>query len=275
MTNIDSLDDKIEKQAESVSKSSASIEEMISNITSITASLARNEQDLKQLREASSEGNSALQKVSADIQEVSRESEHLLEINKVIQDIASQTNLLAMNAAIEAAHAGDVGRGFAVVAGEIRKLAESSNEQAKTVSTVLKNIKNALGKISASTLASLKQFDDIEKGFEAVSAQSLEIRTSMEQQDAGNKEVLAAMIMSNDITMDVRKNFREINNSGREIADESRSLEALSGEVKDTISGIASGIDNINTAVTSTSEISRKTREDIDSLLKELSRFQI
>jgi len=275
ISNFENLDSHIEKQAESVSRSSASIEEMISNITSITANLARNEEDLKRLREASAAGNTSLQKVSADIQEVTKESEYLLEINKVIQNIASQTNLLAMNAAIEAAHAGDVGRGFAVVADEIRKLAESSSQQAKTVSKVLKNIKNAMGSISTSTLASLKQFDDIDKGFKSVSDQSMEIRNSMEQQDVGNKEVLVAMTHSNEATQNVRHNSSEIQMASHEVAGESKNLETLTGEVTNAVSEIASGIENINIAITRTSEISQENRKDIEILRDEISKFHV
>jgi methyl-accepting chemotaxis protein len=213
--------------------------------------------------------------VTLDIQKVSKESEHLLEINKVIEDIASQTNLLAMNAAIEAAHAGDVGRGFAVVAGEIRKLAESSSQQAKTVSIVLKNIKDALGSISKSTLASLKQFEGIDLGFQEVSAQSLEIRNSMQQQDSGNKEVLSAMNVSNEITRNVRSNSQEIQNASHEVAEESKNLENLTGELTIAIKEIALGVDNINNTIIRTNEISRKNNKDIESLLHEISKFSI
>ncbi|MCL2069398.1 MAG: methyl-accepting chemotaxis protein [Treponema sp.] len=275
ITNIDNLDDNIEKQAQSISRSSSAIQEMISNITSITESLSRNESELQNLREASSEGNEALQKVSADIQEVSKESERLLEINKVIQTIASQTNLLAMNAAIEAAHAGEVGRGFAVVAEEVRKLAETSSQQAKTVSSVLKNIKDSLAKISSATLASLQQFEDINKGFEGVSAQSLEIRNSMVQQDAGNKEVLAAMNDTNEIAQSVRSNSQGILSASQEVAGESKHLERITSEVTAAISEIAEGIDSINSVVHRINEISRKNKEDIDSLLSEISKFTI
>jgi len=275
ISSIKNLDDHIENQAESISRSSSSIEEMISNISSITASLVKNEEALMRLRNASSEGNYSLQKVSADIQNVTKESERLLEINKVIEDIASQTNLLAMNAAIEAAHAGETGKGFAVVAGEIRKLAESSTTQAKTVSTVLKSIENSLSNISASTIASLKQFDDIDQGFESVSAQSVEIRNSMEQQDAGNKEVLAAMTDSNEITQNVRRNSSDIQSASQEVAEKNRQIENLTGELTNEISEITSGIGNIDTAVTRTSEICRKNKEDIDTLLREISKFSI
>ncbi|MDR2483628.1 MAG: bacteriohemerythrin, partial [Treponema sp.] len=275
IANIEALNAHIEQQADSIAQSSASVETMMANITAITTSLGQNEQDLRRLREASSQGNAALQKVSADIQEVSKESERLLEINKVIQNIASQTNLLAMNAAIEAAHAGDVGRGFAVVADEIRKLAESSSTQAKTVSGVLKNIKDALGGISSATVASLKQFEEIDTGFKTVSAQGMKIRGAMEQQDAGNKEILENMEVSNEITRNVRSSSAKIQSGGHQVISEGKRLETLTGEVTAAINDIAAGISDINTTISRTSEISGKNMLDIEVLLQEITKFKI
>jgi methyl-accepting chemotaxis protein len=123
-----------------------------------------------------------LQDVAAGIQQIARESEGLLEINAVIENIASQTNLLSMNAAIEATHAGEAGKGFAVVADEIRKLAESSGEQSKTISSMLKKIKDSIDKITRSTDAVLNKFEAIDSGVKTVSDQEENIRNAMEEQ---------------------------------------------------------------------------------------------
>ncbi|HCC37599.1 MAG TPA: methyl-accepting chemotaxis protein, partial [Treponema sp.] len=141
-----------------------------------------------------------LQKVAEDIREIAKESEGLLEINSVMENIASQTNLLSMNAAIEAAHAGEAGKGFAVVADEIRKLAENSGEQSKTISAVLKKIKTSIDLITKSTSVVLDRFGTIEKEVEIVSNQETQIRNAMEEQGAGSRQILEAIGSLNSAT---------------------------------------------------------------------------
>ncbi|MDR1030395.1 MAG: methyl-accepting chemotaxis protein, partial [Treponema sp.] len=161
VNHIGIINDQIQKQSQCVSASSSAIEEMLANIQNVTKSLIKNEANVTKLSHASEVGRAGLEEVSTDIQEIARESAGLLEINAVMENIASQTNLLSMNAAIEAAHAGESGKGFAVVAEEIRKLAESSSDQSKTISTVLKKIKDSIEKITESTNEVLLHFEAI------------------------------------------------------------------------------------------------------------------
>jgi len=195
----------VENQAASVAASSAATEEMIANIRSVTDTLASNSRNVRGLEEASVAGHTSLSEVVTDIQGIARESESLLEINAVMQNIASQTNLLSMNAAIEAAHAGESGRGFAVVADEIRKLAESSSKQSKTIGGVLKSIKGSIDKITKSTDAVLGKFSAIESGVKTVVDQEENILNAMEEQGQGSKQILQAVGNVNEVTHQVKE----------------------------------------------------------------------
>jgi methyl-accepting chemotaxis protein len=274
-TNIHALNTNIEEQAGSVSRSSAAVEQMTANIASVTQSLLQNERNVQDLQAAAEQGHTALQQVSMDIREVTKESERLLEINQVIKQIASQTNLLSMNAAIEAAHAGEVGKGFAVVADEIRKLAESSSAQAKTVSEVLKKIKGSLDGIGGSTGAALNHFDAIDTGVKTVSAQEAYIRSAMEGQDAGSREILSTIAVSNDITQKVRDGSEAMLTGSKEVIGEGTNLDALTADLTSGMNETALGMEQINTAVTRIQGISQENKQNIEALMQEIMKFKI
>jgi len=213
---MEQLDEHVEQQTSSITASSSATEEMIANIRSVTDTLSNNTQNVKHLEEASEAGHTSLNEVAADIQRISRESDSLLEINSVMQNIASQTNLLSMNAAIEAAHAGEAGRGFAVVADEIRKLAESSSKQSKTIGGVLKSIKGSFDKITKSTEVVLGKFNAIGDGVKIVATQEDSILNAMEEQGQGSKQILQAISNVNEVTHQVKEAARRLVETSKE-----------------------------------------------------------
>ncbi|MDR1905229.1 MAG: methyl-accepting chemotaxis protein [Treponema sp.] len=273
--NIVDLNTQIDKQAESVAQSSSAIEEMLANIQSVTTTLVKNAGNVRNLAEASEIGRAGLQQVAADIQEIARESEGLLEINAVIQNIASQTNLLSMNAAIEAAHAGEAGKGFAVVADEIRKLAESSSGQSKTIGGVLKKIKDSIDKITRSTNGVLDKFEAIDSGVKTVSDQEENIRNAMEEHGQGSQRILEAVGRLNEITGGVKGSSEEMNSGSREVIETSRTLESITQEINNGVNEMAAGADQINGAVNQVNEISGRNKSDIDELIREVDKFKI
>ena len=273
--NINKLNDHVENQTTYVSQSSAAIEEMVANIASVTDTLVKNSANVKTLQEASEVGRTGLQDVAADIQEISHESEGLLEINAVMENIASQTNLLSMNAAIEAAHAGEAGKGFAVVAAEIRKLAESSSAQSKTISTVLKKIKASIDKITKSTENVLNKFEAIDSGVRTVSEQEENIRNAMEEQGQGSKQVLSGIEQVTDITRNVKSGSEEMLEGAQQVIAESHNLEKVTQEITSGMNEMAQGADQINIAVNQVNDLTSKNRDGIDSLMREVSRFKV
>jgi len=209
-TMTDRLNGQLETQSAAITESSAAIEEMVANTRSVSNTLSKNAQNVKDLQEAAAVGQSGLNEVATNFKEIARESESLLEINSVMQNIASQTNLLSMNAAIEAAHAGKSGRGFAVVADEIRKLAESSSRQSKTIGGVLKKIKGSIDKITKSTDNVMARFEAIDGGVRTVAEQENGILDAMAEQSAGSTQIMQAIAQVNDITGQVKEDARQM-----------------------------------------------------------------
>ena len=274
-TNINKLNGHVEDQSSNISDASSAIEEMVANIQSVTSTLVNNSTNVKGLLEASEVGRTGLSEVVDDIQEIARDSEGLLQINAVMKNIASQTNLLSMNAAIEAAHAGDAGKGFAVVADEIRKLAESSSEQSKTISTVLKKMKDSIDKITASTGNVMQRFEVIDSSIKVVANQEENIRHAMEEQGVGSRQILQGVGNVNDITRQVKSGSQEMLEGAKEVIKESLNLEKVTQEIASGMNEMATGADQINSAVNQVNQITIKNREGIGHLIKEVSRFKV
>jgi len=272
---IDNLNRLIEDQSANVTQSSSAIEEMMANIGSVTRTLVKNTENIQKLAESSEAGKSVLDSITAAIRDVAKESEGLMEISKVIQNIASQTNLLAMNAAIEAAHAGESGRGFAVVADEIRKLAESSSSQTKTIATVLKKIRDSMGRIITFSEEVVSKFTAIETEVQLVSEQEEGMRRAMEEQSEGSKQVLEAITILNDITQKVQASSLEMLTGSNQVTKEARNMNTITQEITGGMNEMASGTDQVTAAVQTVNELSVENSASIEALINEVNKFKV
>jgi methyl-accepting chemotaxis protein len=230
---------------------------------------------VKELQESSETGKSSLYEVASNIQEIAKESEGLMEINAVMENIASQTNLLSMNAAIEAAHAGESGKGVAVVAGEIRKLAESSGRQSKTTAEKLKKIKTSIDGITQSMGVVFENFESIEREVQIVSGQEESIRNIMQEQERDSRDVLEAITSLNSISGKIRQESEELSGKSKEVIREAVEMESSTQEISSGMNDMAKGTEQINKAVLEVNEISEKNEKSINTLTEELIKFKV
>lgn len=269
------LSTRIEAQAGSVSNSSSSVEQMISNMLSITQTLEKQDGAINNLSRATDNGKNVVINSNAVTQKIGDASSLLIETSSIIQSIASQTNLLAMNAAIEAAHAGDSGKGFAVVADEIRKLAEESSVQGKTITKTLKNLISEIDLLKASSSEVENQFNTIFELAEQVKETSAVVMDAIIEQRSGNAEILDAMKVIKTTTQDVKENSAEMIQGAELVVGKMQKLNTLTDVLTNSITEIAAGMSQIHIAISNVTHITLKNKSAIDQLSVEVGKFRV
>ncbi|MBQ0167644.1 MAG: 4Fe-4S binding protein [Treponema sp.] len=207
-----------------VESSASGIEEMIGNINSIDKILAGNVELVHNLESATQIGETNLADVTSIVEKIEEGSRGLVEMSKAIQQISNQTNLLAMNAAIEAAHAGEYGQGFAVVATEIRSLAETSGKEAKQINEVLKEMKRQIDTAFEKTISAKREFGNVVSLSAQVKDQETVVKNAMTEQTEGGSRLL--------------ESIADMKESTRSLADAADRLQTVTHAVKESIASL-------------------------------------
>jgi len=271
--NIEGLERLIEDQASCVTEASASVEEMVGNIGAVASSIDRMADEFASLAGASDSGMAAQNAALEKIKQASELSSSLVEANEAITGIASQTNLLAMNAGIEAAHAGEAGKGFAVVADEIRRLAETAAEQSDTIGDALSRLEEVITEIVSSSKETETAFTQVAARITDTDGIVREVRQAMTEQREGSAQVLEALRAMNDVTSQVRSGSAEMSLGNKTILDEMKRLGEATAEVKSRIAAMAAEEAGIERGTKAVAELAESTRGTIDRMDKAIGRF--
>ena len=258
----------VESQAESVSESSAAVEEMIASISEVSQRTAKVKDKTSDLTKIFSTGQEKIEQTVRSVSNVVDFSKSLIEINNLISGIAAQTNLLAMNAAIEAAHAGDAGRGFSVVADEIRKLAENTAIHTKTSSDNLKQIFSEIDLSLKVAEETGSIFTEMKEGITLIADESYSIAESMVEHDIANKQVLGQLSTTRNITEKLSSETSTISTQGNSMLKAMVTLEENSGKsfenctaVNKRNNEVKKNIQELLSLSEETGDISRRTME--------------
>ena len=273
--NIKGLNELIDSQVNAITEASSGIEQMIGNIRSISASVEKMAEEFSELNTATNDGIEKNKIVNELLSLVLSQSKSLQDTNKIISTISSQTNLLSMNAMIESAHAGEAGKGFAVVAEEIRKLADTSAAQSKSIGENLQKIADNINKVVESANASKLSFELVSNKTENTSQLVESIKLAAEEQAEGSKQLLDVLSLMNNISTNVQSSSKQIEGKTKEILTSIESLRNSSANMSNNFHKIVSTTEATKETTNNLQYCADEMSEAVDNISNRIEEFKV
>jgi methyl-accepting chemotaxis protein len=272
--NINSVDEQIINQSAMVEQSTSAIMEMIASLNTVNTIAHSKRETTEGLAAVADEGKTFIETTGENFKNVVKLIEQVEEMATTINNIASQTNLLSMNAAIEAAHAGDAGRGFAVVAEEIRKLAESSGESSTRITQLISDITQWVTSTDQHVEKTIIAFEKISREVSQTVDAFTEIEQSVAELNVGGNQVLESSQQINEITVNIKSGSGEIAEGTKVMLSGSTRIKEVSQQVSTGIAEASSGSSEIVHAMQLMVQLAQQLDEIVDQLDENFSRFK-
>jgi hypothetical protein len=207
---IENLNNQIVQQASAIEESSATIEEMVATISN-TANVAQKKQGaIQELVNNVGQGRASMRDTIEAVGNISKGVSGVGSTIKVIGNIAANTNLLSMNAAIEAAHAGDAGVGFAVVADEIRRLSETTRENSRNIAAILTSIIQGIKETTTRSTATDALIGTMAEEINSFAHTMTELITSLGELSIGSREITTALVLLRDHAEAIKDGYHDM-----------------------------------------------------------------
>ncbi|MBE6354814.1 MAG: HAMP domain-containing protein [Treponema sp.] len=272
---INGLKEKLNYQADAINESTSAADEISKNIKSVNEIVDNITSDYERLETEAEDGKKNQLTVTENVAQIAQQSKNLNEANAAIARIASQTNLLAMNAAIEAAHAGEAGKGFGVVADEIRSLAETSSSQSKQIKSLLDDVTKSIEQIVASSDISASSFENVTDRIVKMSVLMKQVQSAMTEENESVKNILTTVDTLNSTTESIAEASKQMQSESGKLFKEIEELKDIAEQTHAESAVVSENMNEMRASAESVSESAQKNQKATGAVIDMITGFKV